>query len=148
MVLMSLLGFVCFTAQFAYFVYLGYFNVFSLCQWYLHSDCITKQCCTFKEGRNANTMHGNHNNILRAYRSQCTWCHAFICEWTGQCEATGISLYTNSAHVCLPTFFKQLRELREEGFVYKKKGIVVNRRDWDLVYTVQLRHFAGFSMGC
>lgn len=144
---MSLLGFVYYTAQFAYFVYLGYFRVFWLCQWNLHSDCLTKQCCTFKDGRNANTMHGNNNNILRAYKSPCTRCHAFRCEWTGQFEATGISLYINSVYACLPLFFKQLKELREEVFFCKKKGIVVNTPDWDLVHTGSTRALCWISYG-
>ena len=108
--------------------------MFSSCASGICIDCLTKQCCIFKEGCNANTMHGNNNNILRAYKFQCMRCHAFRCEWTGQCEATGISLYINSVYMCLPTFFKQFKELREEGFVCNKKGIVVNTLDWDLVH--------------
>lgn len=49
--------------------------------------------------------------------------------------------------MCLPTFFKQLKELREEGFVCKKKGIVVNTLDWDLVHTDSTRAFCWISYG-
>lgn len=49
--------------------------------------------------------------------------------------------------MCLPTFFKQLKELREEGFVCKKQWIVVNTLDWDLVHvgSTQALHWISYD---